>query len=282
MRPLWMTLTTLPAPPPSSQPPGAPEPAARLCYHLGTMELLLIRHGLPLRVENSDGSPADPPLAPEGRDQAERLARLLAAEPLDAVIASPLRRARETAEPLLERVGGRLEIVPGVAEFDARSASYVPLDEIKRAHPERWRELVAGELFVGVDVEGFRRTVIRSLEELADRHRGAGRVAVFCHGGVINVYAAHVLGLDRPFFFEPGYTSVSRFRVAGSGEGSLLSLNEMGHLRADGPGAPRAGFRSASAAVAGDGSRCGREQEKTEPRRREKRDREPDDDHPGT
>lgn len=198
------------------------------------MELLLIRHGLPLRVENPDGTPADPPLASEGRAQAERLAHVLAAEPLGAVVASPLRRARETAEPILERVGGHLEILPGVAEFDARSASYVPLDEIKRRNPERWRELVAGELLAGVDVEGFRRTVIDSLEDLARRHRGLERVAVFCHGGVINVYAAFVLGLDRPFFFEPGYTSVSRFLVAGTGERSLLSLNETGHLRRGG------------------------------------------------
>ena len=57
------------------------------------MELMLIRHGLPLRVENSDGAPADPPLSDEGRDQAERVARWLADEPVDALYTSPLRRS---------------------------------------------------------------------------------------------------------------------------------------------------------------------------------------------
>ena len=42
------------------------------------MDLLLIRHGLPVRVENPDGRPADPPLSQEGREQAERVAHWLA------------------------------------------------------------------------------------------------------------------------------------------------------------------------------------------------------------
>ncbi len=49
------------------------------------MELILIRHALPLRVETSDGSPADPPLGDEGRSQAERLAGWLASEDSSAV-----------------------------------------------------------------------------------------------------------------------------------------------------------------------------------------------------
>jgi hypothetical protein len=41
-----------------------------------------------------------------------------------------------------------------------------------------------------------------------------------------------VLGVTEPFFFlDAGYTSVSRFLVASSGERSLVSLNETGHLR---------------------------------------------------
>jgi probable phosphoglycerate mutase len=57
-------------------------------------------------------------------------------------------------------------------------------------------------------------------------------VAVVCHGGVINAFAGEVLGIREPFlFFDPGYTSISRFLAAKSGERSVLSLNETGHLR---------------------------------------------------
>jgi probable phosphoglycerate mutase len=194
------------------------------------MELLLVRHALPLRVENPDGTPADPPLSQEGRRQAERVAAWLAAEPIAAVYASPLRRARETAAPLGRARGLEVEIELGVVEFDPHAASYVPLEEIRRESHELWLELVRGGLTAGVDATLFRRTVVDALERIIDAHAGR-RVAVFCHGGVVNAWAAHVLGLEATLFFQPGYTSVSRFLAAGSGERSVATLNETSHLR---------------------------------------------------
>ena len=41
------------------------------------MELILIRHGLPLQVETKDGTPADPPLSEVGHQQAQRMAKWL-------------------------------------------------------------------------------------------------------------------------------------------------------------------------------------------------------------
>jgi probable phosphoglycerate mutase len=197
------------------------------------MELLLIRHALPLRVENRDGSPADPPLSLEGVRQAGRLAAWLGSERVDALYASPLRRARETAEPIAAARGLALRIEPGVAEFDPLAASYVPLEEIKAESRELWQELVNGGLTAGVDVALFRRTVAAALERIVAAHAGE-RVAVVCHGGVVNAWAAQVLGLEPTLFFQPGYTSVSRFLAASGGERSLLSLNEMAHLRRSG------------------------------------------------
>ena len=56
-------------------------------------------------------------------------------------------------------------------------------------------------------------------------------MAVFCHGGVINVWAAHVLGMKPRVFFEADYTSINRFICARSGQRSVVSLNERAHLR---------------------------------------------------
>ena len=57
------------------------------------------------------------------------------------------------------------------------------------------------------------------------------RVAVVCHGGVINAYTGHVLGVDNPLFFLPEYTSITRVFAASSGERSIHTLNEFAHLR---------------------------------------------------
>lgn len=202
------------------------------------MELLLIRHALPLRVEKRDGTPADPPLSAEGVRQAARLAAWLGAERVDAVYASPLRRARETAEPVAAASGLAVRVEPGVAEFDPLATSYVPLEELKAESRELWQELVSGGLTAGIDVALFRRTVAAALERIVAAHAGE-RVAVVCHGGVVNAWAAHVLGLESTLFFQPAYTSVSRFLAAGSGERSVLSLNETAHLREPGLAARR-------------------------------------------
>ena len=195
------------------------------------MELILIRHGLPLRVENPDGRPADPSLSVEGLRQAQLLSEWLREEELSAVYASPLRRARETAEPLARAQGCELEIEPGVVELDHLSSSYVPLEEIKANDPKAWHALVTGGLYADVDLPSFRRAAAATLERIVAAHRGE-RVAVVCHGGVINSWAGHVLGVTEPFFFfDPGYTSVNRFLAAGSGERSGGSLNETAHLR---------------------------------------------------
>jgi probable phosphoglycerate mutase len=194
------------------------------------MELILIRHALPLRLESPDGSPADPPLGEEGRRQAERLAAWLAGEPLDALYTSPLRRARETAAPLERALGLAARVAPGVREFDADAPVYVPLEELKRLDPERWKALVRSGFYLEGAVDEFRRAVVDALEAVIRSHPG-GRVAVVCHGGVINAWVSHLLALERLFLFEPVYTSVHRFLAARSGERSLTSLNEAAHLR---------------------------------------------------
>jgi probable phosphoglycerate mutase len=194
------------------------------------VELILIRHALPIRVENPDGTPADPRLADEGRAQVERLVRWLEPERIDALYSSPLRRAHETAEPLARARGLELAIEPGVAEFDRDASEYVPLEELKRTDYARWREMVQGAMVAAVDIEAFRYEVVTSLERIAKEHSGQ-RVVVVCHGGVVNAWTAHVLGLPHALFFEPDYTSLHRFLCAGTGERSVVSLNETAHLR---------------------------------------------------
>ena len=195
------------------------------------MELLLIRHALPERHETDDGTPADPPLSGLGRAQADALARWLAAEKLDAIYTSPMRRARQTAAPLERAFALGAGIEPDLVEMDHTSDVYVPLDQLKRDDYPRWQALIQqGELWAGIDVPAFRRTVVAALERAIAAHRG-GRVAVVCHGGVVNAWTGHVLGVDAPFFLDIAYTGVSRFLAASSGERSVTSLNETAHLR---------------------------------------------------
>jgi len=188
-----------------------------------------VRHALPVRLQTSDGTPADPPLSDEGHAQAERMAAFLAHESIDRVYCSPMQRARQTAAPLAARLTLTPILEPGVAEFDQNADRYIPMEELKRTDPERWRALMAAGWYGEMDPEVFRKTVLESMERIiADN--GGGRVAVVCHGGVINVWAAHVLEIQRHLFFAPHYTSIHRFMASSRGHRSLLSLNEAAHL----------------------------------------------------
>jgi probable phosphoglycerate mutase len=198
------------------------------------MELLIIRHALPVRRELTEG-PADPELAPDGHQQAARLADYLAVEPIDAIYASPLARARQTAEPLADRFGLDVTISAGVAEWDQNSPEYVPVEELKAANDPRWQAMLRGEWDSDESEDDFRRRVLDAVETIVASHRGQ-RVAIVCHGGVINGYLAHVLGLDdgaRGFFY-PNYTSINRVAAASSGERSVVTVNETSHLRGTG------------------------------------------------
>ena len=194
------------------------------------MELLLIRHGLPIRLERTDGLPADPPLSETGHEQARRVAAWLADVEIHDIYASPMQRARETAAPLADQLGVEISVEPGVAEYDAESDLYIPMEELKATDYERWRELVSGGYAPELDFAAFHETVVKGIERIIAGNPGK-RVAVFCHGGVINAWATHVLGMPPQLFIDATYTSVNRFMAASSGERSLVSLNESSHLR---------------------------------------------------
>jgi probable phosphoglycerate mutase len=187
------------------------------------MELVLIRHGLPVRDETT----SDAPLSPSGHDQAERAARALARRRIDAVYSSPMLRAHQTAAPFAALGGHEVRLEPRVVEFDRNSGQYIPMEELKRDDYPAWQAFVARG--ADVDIAGFQATVVEGLEEIIARHQGQN-VAVFCHGGVINVWSAHVLGMPPRLFFEPVYASIHRYLCARTGQRNLVALNDTAHL----------------------------------------------------
>ncbi|MBX3284308.1 MAG: histidine phosphatase family protein [Actinobacteria bacterium] len=194
------------------------------------MELWLIRHALPVRIDGGTG-PADPPLSEEGIRQADQLAAWWAPHGVDHVYASPLRRAQETAAPLADAAGAQVSTVSELTEFDAHLPSYVPMEEL-RADPVAWQEAVDAWISPEAEAErqAFRRKVVVAIDQIVEAHRGE-RVAVVCHGGVINAFITQVLHLPGTIFFEPAYTSVSRV-ISGDTHRQLVSLNEAPHLGA--------------------------------------------------
>jgi len=199
------------------------------------MELLIIRHALPVRRE-LDAGVADPQLSDDGLAQADRLAEYLASEKIHAVYASPLRRAQQTAAPLARTQGVDIVTVDDIAEWDRNSNEYVPVEELKAANDPRWQAMLRGEWHMHEESpEEFNKRCVLAIEKMIADHSGQ-TIAVVCHGGVINAYLVHVLGLtvNVQGFFYPNYTSIHRVAAARSGERSIVTINETSHLRNSG------------------------------------------------
>lgn len=194
------------------------------------MDLLLIRHAEPVRVDGGGAGPADPHLHDRGHEQAARLAEWLSHETIDALWSSPLRRARETAVALAATTGLEPALADGLAEFDRLSDEYIPMEELRVLKDERWDALTSGGYFGEGDPEAFTAGVVHAIDAIVAAHPSQ-RVAVVCHGGVINSYLCTVIGLAPTMFFEPRYTSISRVAAARSGVRTLVSVNETAHLR---------------------------------------------------
>ena len=198
------------------------------------MDLVLVRHAEPVRTPaGSVTGPADPGLTELGFDQSRRLAEWLALEPIDVVVSSPMRRARETAAPLAAALGLDIEIVDGLTEYDSTSDDYIPMDELQASGDPRWLAMVEGrwEDFGADPAHVFKARVAETVDAIVDRNPGR-RVVAVCHGGVVNCALASILGIDRYLWFEPVYTSISRVVASRSGVRSVVSLNERAHLEA--------------------------------------------------
>ncbi|HEY5072336.1 MAG TPA: histidine phosphatase family protein [Caulobacteraceae bacterium] len=182
----------------------------------------LIRHGRPAAVWGGDDD--DPGLDETGAAQAGAAAKILLALPEGsrprAVASSPLRRCRETAEPLAKTLGVPVEIVPEVGEVPT-PAALTPLQRpgwLRAAFAGRWAEM-EGDL----DYEAWRRQVAQAVAA----RPGA---AIFSHFVAINAVLSLIAGDDRVMGFRPDHTSISTLSIGPGG----LSLVERGREAATG------------------------------------------------
>jgi broad specificity phosphatase PhoE len=192
------------------------------------MQLLLVRHALPHRSEPGQGS--DPDLSDEGRAQVERLPEALARYPITRVISSPQRRAIGTAAPVAAARRLTVEIEDRFAEYDRELPVYIPIEEIRAENPQEWARMAEGHLPSTVDEDAFRARVRAAVDHVAASAEHEDTVAVFSHGGVINVVLHEILGTRRVLSFPIDYVSVTRLLFSRSGRASVVAVNGTEHV----------------------------------------------------
>jgi alpha-ribazole phosphatase len=175
--------------------------------------LVLIRHAEPDEsMRGRSYGRLDVSLSLAGRAQAAAIAEMLRKTHLDAVFASPLRRALETAAPLAEARG--LEPIPhaGLRELDFGALEGLTFDEIAREQPqlyESWMTDPTGTRFP--DGENFGDLRERALAAAADIRSEHKTAAIVAHGGVMRAILADALQMPARAIFslEQPYGAIS-------------------------------------------------------------------------
>jgi len=192
------------------------------------MQVLLVRHALPVRSEPGQGS--DPDLSEEGRAQVARLPEALARFPVSRVVSSPQRRAIQTAEPVAAARKLSVEVDDRFAEYDRDLPVYIPVEQIREENPDEWARLAQGHLPSAVDEDAFRARVTAALDDVFAAAGPEDTVAVFSHGGVINLLLHDILGTARLLSFPVDYASVTRLLYSRSGQTTVAGINSVEHV----------------------------------------------------
>lgn len=212
---------------------------------LGTPTLTLLgRHGataysLEKRFSGSGG--ADPALAPLGEQQAEALAREIAARGgVDAIVASPLLRTLQTAERVAHATGAAIDIEPGIAECSFGEWDGYTFAEVNQRWPVELAAWLASTDVAPPGGESFaecRDRVDRARRDLLTRHAGQ-RVAVISHVTPIKLMTG--ICVDAPlsslYRMELAPCSLTTIAWFADGNSSLFGFAESAHLRGVDPG----------------------------------------------
>jgi broad specificity phosphatase PhoE len=158
--------------------------------------ILLVRHGetdwnLDRRLQGH----SDRPLNDTGREQARALAEEVAREPLEAIYASDLSRAGETARIVADAHGLQVTTLPDLRERHFGSWEGLSDSEIHEQFPD---EIAKGTLGDGETREEMDRRVLAALQRIAHEHPD-GTVLVVSHGGPLRAVLRHceIEGVDR-------------------------------------------------------------------------------------
>jgi len=161
--------------------------------------ILIARHGeTDWNRERRFQGHADPPLNELGRQQAHELAEALAGSDIAAVYASPLARARETAEIVAAALELPVETRAALREVDVGSWQGLTRDEVEERFPEgfrRWLDNFDHGWEDGESYDELGQRVVADLLRLAARHPGE-RILVVTHGGAMRAAQAAAAETD--------------------------------------------------------------------------------------
>ncbi|MDO8361359.1 MAG: MSMEG_4193 family putative phosphomutase [Actinomycetota bacterium] len=199
--------------------------------------VLLVRHGqTPTTGKLLPGRAPGLHLAEAGHQQAQRAAERIAALPkVDAIYASPLERARETAAPIVKAIatqqpGTKLRIDKGLLECDFGQWTGAELKALMKL-PEWATVQRAPSTFTfpgGESFNAMQQRMVATIDRLRQAHPG-GTIVCVSHADPIKAAVAHALGTHIDLFQRIVISTCSVTAIAyGMGAPVVLTVNSTG------------------------------------------------------
>ena len=187
------------------------------------MNLLLARHGESEWIVRGDEAGFNSPLTDRGRQQARLLGRWLAAnQEIDVIYASPLIRARETAEIVAPELALPLTLDDDLREFEVRywgeDDDYVP---------PYINGSAAAPAYLPESYLPFKDRVQEATRRILEAHP-EGTVLIVAHGGTVGTIIRCVLGVHN-FGLQTHPTGLHHLRWLGS-RWLIEFMNRVDHL----------------------------------------------------
>lgn len=201
--------------------------------------IYFVRHGetilTPMRKFSGTGE-LDPELMQEGLDQAQLVADEVVKLGAEILIASPLKRTRQTAEAIARTTG--LEIIFDEAWYELSFGSWdgKSLEEVREESPDEFQAWLDSTSYAPGGGESYDQASERietALEKLVAQYPGK-KIIVVSHNGVIKTAAKLAIGgpSESVFHMDASPCSISSISIWPSdGLRALRSFNERGHLR---------------------------------------------------
>ena len=198
--------------------------------------ILLVRHGETAwnRSKIFRGV-YDIPLNDNGRAQAQALARLLANRSIDAAYTSPLSRATETAQIVLQPHGIEANVHEGLKDFNYGLWMGLEESEVVRRWPDEHYDWITTPHTIrvpgGDTLQDVFHAAFAALEDSVHKHTDQ-TIALFAHRVVNKLLVLGVLrlGLERFPFIRQDNCCLNEFQWIGQ-DYIVINLNDVSHLR---------------------------------------------------
>ena len=204
----------------------------------GVTEVIMVRHAQPdINFEGVVGDLVDPPLTEYGRMQARLTGEKLSLKQIDAIFASPLKRAMETAEAIAKHHKSvEIQVLGDLREVEVfrdvppdKTAIEFVGRELLLAARQRMLDEHSWDVYPYTEPSrDFRKRTINAVESCIAGNAGQ-RIVIVCHGGVINSYLGHIIRSSYDMFFRPAHASIN-IAVAAEGRRVLRLVNDTHHL----------------------------------------------------